>query len=192
MKRNPVTHASWLFIAVIITAISGWYYISTDNPYLLDKQTLNHMPDIIASQVHLIQFDENGRIKHDLVSKKMSHKPADDRYLFLQPKIRVISENQSAPWHITAKRAISLHGGDLIELVDTVHLHQAIDNNKFNDITTEKLFYQPQKKLAYTDEFIVLNQPGTIIKSVGMQAELENKHVRLLNHAQGAFTHEKA
>lgn len=193
MTKNPITHASWLFIAVVITAISGWYYVSTDNPYVLDKQTLNHMPDIIANQVHLTQYDEQGRIKHDMLSKTMTHQPFDDRYLFISPKINIASDNdQSSPWQITAQKAISLQGGALIELVDSVHLYQKIDGNKFNDIITEQLFYQPNKKLAYTNKPIEFKQPGTTIKAIGMQAELESKHVRLLKQAQGAFTHANA
>ncbi|WP_367607142.1 LPS export ABC transporter periplasmic protein LptC [Legionella sp. W05-934-2] len=192
MTKNPITRASWLIITLVIAAFSGWYYVSTDNAYRLDKQTLNNMPDVVADKVHLTQFDEKGRIKHDLVSKMMSHKPADDRYLFIKPNIRVASETQKSPWLITAEIAISLQGGALIELVDSVHLHQKIDNNKFNDILTERLYYQPNKKLAYTDKPIEFNQPGATIKAVGMQAELDKKHVRLLSQAKGAFTHANA
>ncbi len=189
---NPITHASWLFVAVIIAAISGWYYVSSDNQYLLDKQTLNHMPDIIAQQIHLTQFDENGRIKHDMVSTKMTHQPANDRYTFISPKILIIGDNQNAPWRITAKKALSYNSAELIELVDNVHLYQHIDYKKFNDIITEQLYYKPNLKLAYTDKPIEFNQPGANIKAVGMKAKLDSKQVRLLSRAQGAFTHENA
>lgn len=192
MIRNPIAHASWLFIAVILAAVSGWYYVSTDNPYVLDKHTLNHMPDIIAKQVHLTQFDDNGAIKHDMLSTTMTHQPADDRYLFVSPIIHIRDDNQSAPWKITAKKALTYNGSKLIELVESVHLCQQIDKNRFNEIITEQLYYQPNKKFAYTDLPIEFNQPGANIKAIGMQAELDRKQVKLLNRAQGAFIHEKS
>ena len=192
MIRNPITYATWLFIAVVLAAISGWYYVSSDTQYSLDRQTLSHMPDVIAQQVHLTQYDENGRVKHDMISNKMIHQQADDRYVFMSPKILIIGDKQTAPWKITAKRALSLNGSELIELIDTVHLYQRIDGNKFNEIITNQLYYKPTQKLAYTDKPIEFNQPGTKIKAIGMRANLDKKQVRLLSQAQGAFTHENA
>jgi lipopolysaccharide export system protein LptC len=165
--------------------LSLYLITKPDNHLSLSAAELASTPDIIVEHMHVVEFTQEGDIRSILTTPLLKHYPFNDRSELQSPQVTVFQEQQ-APWEITADFGQSDEGAAQITLYDNVRLYQAAqDTQKTTTITTSKLIYHPALQLAQTDRPIELRQPGMLVESVGMFADLDAQVIELLHQVRG-------
>lgn len=184
---NAAKQAAWLFIALLMLAISGWYFASSSTVFKLDNQTLSTSPDTIIKHLTVQQFDANGQLSHYLKTPLLRHIPLENTHQLKTPHILIAQPNQPA-WEIHAKSATAIHGGEQITFNNNVIVHQKQDKNReTSTFKTELLTYFPKKQLATTPKEMTFEQAGNVVHSTGMNAYLAQNRIQLLNNARGTY-----
>jgi len=163
----------------------GWYYIHNSV-----TPTIHHHKhstiDAYMDQVEILTMDENGNPKHHLITPKITHYKNNSAD-FIEPHVIVHLENQK-PWHISADKGHAKSGIDIITLSGNVTIIQKKSSeNPDTKIVTSSLTIYPKKQIAITKQKVTLNQPGVIIKSVGLKADLAKGKVELLSKAKAEY-----
>ena len=65
-----------------------------------------------------------------------------------------------------------------------IHGNVGVTFGKGYKLTTDRLFYDRDKKLIYTDAQVVLTGPRIITKGRGMRLEIDKKSVSILHHLE--------
>lgn len=184
---NATKQAGWLFLTMISLACLGGYFASSTLITQLDEQTLAKTPNYIVKDLSVRQFNSQGKLINHLMAPEMISIPENNTHWLKSPHI-ISKQDDQEPWEIFSKKAHSINRGEQITFIKHVIIHQEKSNhNEESTFKTEKLIYFPKNKYATTNQAISFEQPGSIVHSVGMQANLETKHVKLLNKAEATF-----
>ncbi|KTC67766.1 lipopolysaccharide export system protein LptC [Legionella birminghamensis] len=177
---NAAKHAAWLFIALFALACSGWYFASSSAPAIkLDNHVLSIMPDAVVSGLVVRQFNNDGMLVNLLETTKLRHIPENNTHYLTAPHI-IIKQNDQPGWNIRSAKAKAINGGEQIDFIDDVIIHHEKDqNNEETTITTDNLTYYPKTKFATTLALVNFAQPGSTVKSQGMNAYLADKRIQL-------------
>ncbi len=185
---NTFKQSLWLCLIIIGLAYGGWYFIRPAYQFKLDETSLLTLPDGYAKNLSIQQFDEKGHLNHHLQALSMQSIPQDNAHDFKMPVLTLYEDNQ-APWVISAKTARAIYGGQQITLCHDVIIKQAQHaTHPASLFKTTELTYFPKQKFATTDKAIMFKQPDKIVHAVGMNAQLDKKHVQLLHHTRVIFT----
>ena len=188
---NIAKQAMWLFITLIMLAVSSWYYGNFQTISRLDNETLSSTVDTTISHLTVRQFNSEGILTNLLTTPLMQHIPKDDIHLLQTPHIIIVQKDQPS-WEISSKKARSLNGGERIIFSKQVIVHQNPGNKtQESTVKTEEVTYYPKTKKATTDLFVTFEQPGNIVQSTGMNAYLDEKRVELLHQARGSYAPSK-
>ena len=184
---NALKQAMWLFLTLMILAVSGWYYVNLVTTIKLDNETLSNTIDTTVSKLTVRQFNKEGLLTNLLTTPLMQHIPKNDIHLFQTPHITIAQIDQP-PWDISSITAKSFNGGKRIVFSQKVIVHQNQGNkSQESTLKTEEVTYYPKEKKATTDLFVTFEQPGNKIQSTGMNAYLDEKRVELLHQARGSY-----
>ena len=178
----------WLFIFITSLSLSGWYFTKSTRVVILNKNNSDILSDTIIQDLTVQQFDAQGQLVSFLRTPFMQH--SDSKYHLQDPYV-FLMENAQSNWEIRAKEAIAINSGKKIIFEKNVIIHQAASNDTPESIlTTEKIIYYPEKKLATTPLLITFKRPGSTVTAQGMKAYLADKKVVLLKHAQAIYQNE--
>lgn len=184
---NVAKQACFLLVSILLLTTSFWYYARHKPVFKLDAETLLSTTDTTITHLVWKQFSDTGTITNRLESPLIRHIPKNNTHWIKTPHIIIAQENQSV-WEINAQNATAHHGGESITLLQNVRMHQdKSEHNEESTFTTEKIVYFPKTKLAVTSQKIRFQQPGKWVESIGMKANLENKHIQLLSQTRGAY-----
>lgn len=174
-----------ILLSVALT-YSGWLILqSANNPKNLTNQA--DTPDAFMINASYLRLDQDGNPHSRIYTPKMIHYAANDVSHFMSPHI-IMYGKDDAPWDITSDKGNSESGVTQIHLHDNVKIHQpAGPNNNELTMTTTSLTIHPNTKTAETDQAVTIIQPGTVITSVGLQADLKKGEVDLLSQAKGIY-----
>lgn len=185
---NSARQPAIIFALMLLLAAAGWYAASSSHlNFHLDDQTLSQIPDAVVKDLTYKQFDNTGKLVNELRTDLLLHIPLKDQHWLRMPRVKVIEADQSQ-WLISAKQALATQGGEAITFKRDVVVHQPA-NGKHAESTfkTEEIIYYPKTKLAATDKAVRFEQPGTVVQSRGMRADLAEKRVQLLHQARGSY-----
>jgi lipopolysaccharide export system protein LptC len=123
-----------------------------------------------------------------VVTPRLVHYPQDDMTYLTAPELTLYRPSSPLPWLIKSQHAKSMHGVDEVNFWDDVSIHHAADaNNPTTLIKTNTLLVHPNKQTAETAELITMVQPNTIIKAIGMHADMNTGNIQLLSNARGEY-----
>ncbi len=177
----------WIFLLLMSIAGSGWYFARPAEKFRLDQQTLAVTADMMVHELSVKQFNEQGQLVNHLTTPYLEHIPSNDTYTLSQPEIRVLQQDQSH-WVIHSNKAIAVNRGEKITFQDHVVIDQLAEaKHPASQFRTDSISYFPKLQKAITQEYIVFEQPGTIVESIGMEAWLAEKKVNLLKRARGRY-----
>jgi lipopolysaccharide export system protein LptC len=175
------------FMLLIGIGFLGWYMVKPEAKKQRDSVALSKSPDAIIKGLTVVKYNRDGNRASRLFTQVMTHIPHQNTSIMQQPKITSFNPKQP-PWVITAKKGIAVHGSEKIQFSENVIIHQAaIDKIKSSTLYTDELFFYPDKQLATTTKAVTFEQPGLTVKSIGMNAYLNQKRIRLLSKAWGRY-----
>lgn len=178
MNRYQGLEYVYVFIAIIALGFTGWYYATPPTISKMSKEALSRLPDAIAYEVHATQFNVKGFPANRFYTPQLTHFPNTSSQ-FMEPRIMLYPES-GEPWFIQSDSGQSQQNAHIITLSDHVILHQnASENDKAKTITTSEITYYTKKDLVTTSKMIFFEQPGLLIKSLGMTAHLKTQQIHL-------------
>lgn len=144
-------------------------------------------PDAYMENVVAVIHDKFGKVTMRIVTPKMTHFAQGDTTEFIDPQLTIYHKSPN-PWYIASKIARAWHGIDNVIFTDNVTIHHPADyHNPATMIKTTSLTVHPNEKTAETVEPITMIQPNSIMKAIGMQADMDSGNIKLLSQAQGEY-----
>jgi len=174
-----------LFIIALGLAASMTFMFNNSD----DKKTANQtlLPDAFMENVVATTMDKYGKPKMKIVTPRLTHYAENDTTQLVSPELTLYRKSPT-PWYITANHATATQGADLIHFKQDVVIHHAADSDHpATLIKTPSLTVHPSDQTAETDEFITMTQPNTLIKAIGMRANMNTGDIKLLSQAKGEY-----
>ncbi len=145
------------------------------------------LPDAYMENVTAIILDKVGKVSMKIMTPRMVHYAQDDTTDFVDPQLTLYHKSPN-PWFITSRTAKANHGIDRVVFHDDVTIHHPADfNNPATVIKTASLTVHTNAKTAETAELITMTQPNSIMKAVGMFADMDSGDIKLLSQAKGEY-----
>lgn len=143
-------------------------------------------PDAFMTDAHYTEFDPSGNWKSSFDTPHLTHYQEQDTAV-LQKPLLITKDDQQLTWVIKAQHAVSQNHGTILKLQDQVHV-QRFDSEKKNlELTTTQLTSYPKQRYLETHEPVTIIQPGSIMNSIGLAADMNNGNITLLSQAHGSY-----
>ncbi len=186
---NAITGKNVIFSLLLAIGLVASFWLASDllTPTAKEQANQPQTPDSFMTDVHYVDFDNQGQWQSTLDVKHMVHYSQQDTAELEQPRLISKGKDQLT-WIITADRGISHNGGKMLDLHGHVVV-QRFENatQKTMQLNTESLTAYPKKKYANTDQPVTITQTGSVMKAIGMTADLNTGDIKLLNQAQGVY-----
>lgn len=180
--KNKILRIATLFIISTAILMMLSYHANTTG-----KKNAIEMPDAYMEDVTAVILDKVGKVTMKIVTPKMVHYAKDDHTNFTNPQLTLFHKSPN-PWFVESKTAFANHGIERVIFKGDVNIHHPADfNNPATVIKTNSLIVHPNNKTAETSDPVTMIQPGSIMKAVGMQADMESGNIKLLSQAQGEY-----
>lgn len=185
---NAARQALTLALLMLALACAGWYFASSAPKFKLDAKALSVLPDMIIYGLEVKQFNDKGVLVNELHTPMLTHVQAQDKHILKDPEIRIVQQEGKPAWKIESQEAVALHNGEEITFYRQVRVEQPKgENSPGSLLTTEQIVYYPKTNQAMTDLPVMFAQPGTVVHSTGMRADLAKQQVQLLHQARGSY-----
>lgn len=176
------------FLLLLSLGFSAWLIQQTTASQTIATNNQPDTPDSFMIEATYLRMDVNGNVDTKIYTPKLLHYRKNDASEFVHPEIVIFNKDNRMPWQVTAEQGKSEHGTTQIVLWDNVKIHQnAGPNNREITILTPALTVYPEPQTAETDKPVTITQPGTVIKSVGLRADMKKGQVQLLSQATGVY-----
>ena len=190
MKRGWVSegkHYLPIILLFFAVAYTGWLlHNSLSKPAKANTDT--HSPDFIIKEVYVIETNDQGQIKNKFMSPKVVHYTLNNTYYYTQPHVIAYSDDNKAPWDITAVHGQSINGTKKIILWDHVNIHEnSGPSNQDSLLQTSWMVIFPALNYAETDKPVTFIQPDLTVHAIGMKLYFKEKKVILLHQAKGVY-----
>src|SRR5829696_6951897 len=93
-----------LLLLAVLAAASFWLDRIVQPPPATGTTRASDDPDYFVDGLSAVRMDEQGRVKHTLRAKKMTHYPEDDVTVLVDPKFVTFGEG-AAPVTVTSRHA---------------------------------------------------------------------------------------
>lgn len=186
-----MTYKNTILSVTMILAVGMTIFITLINqPDNSRKKNDASIPDAYMENVNAVILDKVGKVTMKIVTPKMIHYAKNDTTDFIDPQITLYHKSPN-PWFIASKTAKAWHGIDNLVFNTDVTIHHPADyNNPATLIKTSTLTVHPNENTAETAEPITMIQPNSIMKAIGMHADMDSGNIRLLSQAQGEYVPE--
>ncbi|MCH7658053.1 MAG: LPS export ABC transporter periplasmic protein LptC [Bacteroidetes bacterium] len=156
------------FVISIVLAVAMLMSCKNDIEVINLLTNINNLPSLTIVNLETIYTDSTKiqlRIKAPLV-KRYDHE--EDPYLEFPKGLKVYfyDENEKVESQLSARYAIYYEAEELWEAKDSV----VATNDRGEVLNTEQLFWDENKKLIYTSEFVKITSSDEIIYGDGMEA----------------------
>src|ERR1043165_1143321 len=127
-----------LVLLACLAAFSFWLERVLRPPAEAGAKVVRHDPDYIVDGLSAVRMDEQGRVKHTLRARKMTHFPDDDVTVLVQPRFVTYSEGR-APVTVTSLDAHVSGNGENVYFENEVRVVRAAVGNQ-SELTLETTY----------------------------------------------------
>lgn len=191
MLRIPLP---WLaIIALLVLAFILW----EKSPSVLSTPApteASEFPYAFMTDIETLEYDEEGKLRYRMVTLAAKHFQANlnqaspkDYTLIEEPRLAFFSENDTAPWHLSAMEGRSDNNGQQIMLRTDVVAEQISTSQGLIRASTSELYVKIGEQYAETDKAVKMRAQQGEIETVGMQAFLNEDRIELLSHVRGTY-----
>ncbi len=181
MGKRKLRRTITLTASALILGYWGFYQ---PTPPAIVKSPLEAEKEIDGFIVNSItvEYDENGQLAHQLISKRTTHFPAVEKTMLDKPKM-LIYRQQKAPIEVIAQQGEIGPDNQQIELHRDVRVTELVKDG-FR-METDYLRIEPDNDYAETDTPVTLLHKTGQMQSIGMQAYFAEDRLKLLNNVRG-------
>ncbi|TQV72870.1 LPS export ABC transporter periplasmic protein LptC [Aliikangiella marina] len=133
--------------------------------------------DYYFQDVKVKQYASSGKIESQLSAVKMEHYKLDDYSEIVQPRIIIMSDNQSA-WQISAETGKLSHKTNQLELKTNTRLFRK-DTIQSGELKTDTLLIDMANNIASTRDQVIIENANTRTIAKGMDARFKEEQIEL-------------
>ncbi len=167
-----------LVSSILVFAIGTNFIMDQNDESLTTAPPLNNDPDLYMLNATIRQFDDIGKIQHEISADRFTHFPLTDVTSLILPRMRLFPGPEDAPWDIVARNGRLLSQSDyreqVVELWDDVLAIQQHPDGKFIHIQTQSLTIYPGRKYAETNKKVYIDDNTGRTTAAGMKAYFES------------------
>lgn len=186
MKFEVNTSLQVLFMAALVAAMSSWLLNAVRSSLTEAPSTpQQHYPDYYFKNFSLTVTDKQGLLARRLDGAFMVHYADDDTADVDRPVLTTFKLNQPN-WRLDAQTGWVGPDAGLVQLRGDVTMGRRGDNSNLT-IKTPALLVFPENDYAQTEERVVITEKTSTTEGLGMTADLDQKHLRLLAQVKGTY-----
>ncbi|MBX3664176.1 MAG: LPS export ABC transporter periplasmic protein LptC [Burkholderiales bacterium] len=143
-------------------------------------------PDYIVENVVAHRMDADGRIKHTLRARRLTHYPHDDSTHLVEPHFT--SNASRTPMTITSRTARMSSGGEHVYFeTDVRAVRTAYAEHSELVMETSFLHVTPDENIARTDRAVTITDANTVAHAIGLELNSETRIVKFLSRFRGTY-----
>jgi len=169
-------------IAISLLAIAICCMLSACGPSELKEPVEYTGPARVATNV-LTHYTENGRLKLKMKSPVVNELLSGDRDFPEGIELEFYDENGVLESTLRANEAYYFHSENKWRGRGKVEVRNVAKNEQLN---TEELFWKPEDKKIYTDQFVTIRQQDDVIYGQGLDAKEDMSDYTILK-PEGIF-----
>lgn len=179
----------FVFVVFILMAVAGYFWFNPTEQIqvqLIDEELL---PDYIAQDITRIVFDEQGYRTDFITASKLEHFELLGFTQFEFPIYILFDQGHTATWQVSSQSAAWFPDDRLI-LERQVNIVNLLQDELIERIETEELELIFPDKTLQTNLPVVFKGNGFYIEGIGMQADLEQKILKIQQHKETVYLNE--
>jgi len=175
-------------ILFVLLLLSIWLAYSSLSNLGVDKGSNRpDTPDSFMNEVYFTRFNQQGMVENSFYTPQLVHYPQQNISKLDKPRLNTVGEN-GLRWIITADHGIAENGGERIFLNDHVIIQRIEkDANKNATLVTSALTSYPKRKYLETNQLVTLTQLGSMITSIGFNADLNSGDITFLSDTHSTY-----
>lgn len=184
LLNTKVINAAIAGSAVILLLFFLLFYSETGAPPSIKKNLAeDNRPDYFLHNTVSANYDQQGVLDLTVNTEKITHNPRDDSADIKAPQFELYRDGSQA-WTITAQSGVVNNSGSIFDLQQRVVI---TSSDQATILKTPQLLIFPNKKLAKTSKPVTLQNPNGFTRSIGLEADLQTKTIKLLSQVRGQY-----
>jgi lipopolysaccharide export system protein LptC len=176
-----------LLLLALLAALSFWLERILQPTATPGSSALRHDPDYIVDGLSAVRMDEQGRVKHTLRARKMTHFPDDDVTVLVDPHLVTYSQGRS-PVSITSRDAHMSGNGENVYFENEVRVvRSAVGNQSELTLETAYLHVIPDDHIAKTDRAVTIRNAMGVVNASGLELNSETRLLKLNGRVKGVY-----
>ena len=165
--------------SILLVGIATNWLIGVTEDDVVESAGPGNEPDVYVEGARITQFNEKGKMQHQLLASRMTHFPLTEVTTLAVPNMFLFQEqDEDQPWDIiaTSGRLLprSVFNDETVELWDQVLAIKSRRDGDFFHIETEALTVFPERDFAETDSPVSMDtNSGHTTAGGGMKAWFE-------------------
>ena len=174
-------------LLALLAALTFWLDRFVQPPGTAGPRAARHDPDYVVDGLSAVRMDEQGRIKHTLRAKKMTHFPDDDVTVLVQPRFVTYAEGR-APVTVTSLDAHMSGNGENVYFENEVRVvRAAVANQSELVLETPYLHVIPDANVAKTDRPVTIRNAMGVVNATGLELNSETRVLKLHGRVKGVY-----
>lgn len=176
-----------LLLLALLAALSFWLERVLQPPGTPGATTVKHEPDYIVDGLSAVRMDEQGRVKHTLRARKMTHFPDDDVTVLVDPHLVTYSQGR-APVSVTSRDAHMSGNGENVYFENDVRVvRSAVGNQSELTLETPYLHVIPDDNIAKTDRPVTIRNAMGVVNASGLELNSETRLLKLNGRVKAVY-----
>jgi len=182
MSPKQIALAVLLAVAVLV---SGWMLLREHERRAPARFTGPPRSDYQLHEFELASYDETGKLSFRLQSPRLTHDDARSAFHVDAPKFQFFNHDGKA-WNATGKRALVDTRSKQVALREDVRVSQVSTGAQGRFVlTTQALDADTVNKRLTSDTTVTVQRPGSILRGIGLTANLDTKQFDLAAAVRG-------
>ncbi len=174
-----------LFVLALLLYIPTWM---EDTPAENKVEKIDALrPAYRAKNLTTTLYNQDGKLNHRVFATNMEHYDQLGFVLFTQPEYTVYTDDNSAPWQVTAEEG-TLYSNDTIQLDSNVEIVNQSRDDFVETIQTEFIEINLDSKQMTSDQPVTIRGLQYVINSNGFNADLQTQQYELIDHVQTVYS----
>ena len=178
--RGALTLA--LLVAALISGWSAWRQRADEAGPAVQSQR----PDYVLRDFELVSLDKDGKEAFTLRAPELARSPADET-MTLQTPVFLLPDTGTHYWHVSAKTGWVSADNSEMRLRGEVVARTDPASGRNMTMASEQLDVFPDTRRASSAVLVAIDQPGTTMRGVGMQADLASKRIQFKSKVQTRY-----
>ncbi|HBK57387.1 MAG TPA: LPS export ABC transporter periplasmic protein LptC [Xanthomonadales bacterium] len=177
MNRRDITGIA-LAVLAFTSTVAVWQLRQRERP---PEFVGPPRADYTLDQFSLVALDDNGRAAFGATGPLLTRDPYSHELDLIEPHLR-IDRQDGGYWTARAERGWVDAQGEQLRLSDKVVVdgHEG-DGRRHARLETELLRLFPEQRQARSEEFVTISQANSILRGRGLEADLEQRRMRVLS-----------
>jgi lipopolysaccharide export system protein LptC len=176
-----------LLLLGVLAAVTFWLDRVVQPPPPANTEPNTAEPDYIVDGLSAMRMDRDGRVKHTLRARKMTHYPDNDMTVLVDPRF-VTFRDRHAPVVVTAKHARMSGNGENVFFEEDVRVTREQEGDRSQLVLeTSFLHVIPEANVAKTDRPVTIRDATAVVTASGLELNSETRVLNLQGRVRGTF-----